>query len=276
MPTSFPRFPDEETNLNLKERYDSIGRRDHPGISSVVHGDPEDSDYEEAHVLEKSLNNRVNLNTFAIPKWITPVPNALQSSTFISELSTPYCVIREDIARKNAQNMMDRCKFLNVGFRPHVKTHKTIEGALIQTGGKYEKIVVSTVEELQFYINAGFNDIVYGVPISVSRLPFVMYCRAKLGRDVKVCMDHEQQLRLATEYLRKYRSVAEKLDEYKIALKEAKYDVNFWAYEGRKSAMRLSHSRSPGNSRGVHALKPKKYMTMNDFSVFVVELVEGA
>jgi D-serine deaminase-like pyridoxal phosphate-dependent protein len=63
--------------------------------------------------------------------------------------------------------MLQRSQNLGVSLRPHVKTHKTVEGALLQTGGsKTSGIVVSTLGEAVFFADNGFEDIVYAVPIT--------------------------------------------------------------------------------------------------------------
>lgn len=54
-------------------------------------------------------------------------------------------------------------------LRPHVKTSKTVQAALLQTGGRKSKIVVSTLAEAAFYADAGFDDILYAVPITMVR-----------------------------------------------------------------------------------------------------------
>jgi D-serine deaminase-like pyridoxal phosphate-dependent protein len=53
----------------------------------------------------------------------------------------------------------------NVRLRPHVKTHKCIEVALIQTAGHDGAITVSTLAEARAFSKHGFLDITYGVPI---------------------------------------------------------------------------------------------------------------
>jgi len=51
-----------------------------------------------------------------------------------------------------------------------VKTHKTVEGALLQTGGKKSCITVSTLREAEFFASHGFSDILYAVPITRDKL----------------------------------------------------------------------------------------------------------
>jgi len=89
----------------------------------------------------------------------------------IEELKTPAFVI--DLARleRNVRMMRDRASALGVRLRPHVKTHKTVEIARMQTAGGPEAITVSTLAEARFFARAGFGDITYAVPITPNKLP---------------------------------------------------------------------------------------------------------
>jgi hypothetical protein len=57
-------------------------------------------------------------------------------------LRTPALLIDVDVAERNASRMLDHARRLGCRLRPHVKTHKTVEGALLQTGGVRECITV--------------------------------------------------------------------------------------------------------------------------------------
>ncbi len=67
--------------------------------------------------------------------------------------------------KQNAARMSDIAKRNDVGLRPHVKTHKCIEVARIQTEGHDGAITVSTLAEARAFSKHGFNDITYAVPI---------------------------------------------------------------------------------------------------------------
>eukprot|EP01134_Creolimax_fragrantissima_P006547 CFRG6547T1 len=110
----------------------------------------------------------------------------------LNELPTPNFVVVRSIAERNALNMLKRAETAGIKLRPHVKTHKTIQGALLQCGGQPGPIVVSTLKEAEFYAENGFNDILYAVPIAYSRLSRV----AELSEKVKitVLVDHRMQL----------------------------------------------------------------------------------
>jgi len=65
--------------------------------------------------------------------------------------------------------MTARAKSLNVALRPHVKTHKCVEIARVQTAGNAGGIMVSTLAEAAYFLKAGFTDITYGVPIEAGK-----------------------------------------------------------------------------------------------------------
>jgi D-serine deaminase-like pyridoxal phosphate-dependent protein len=61
--------------------------------------------------------------------------------------------------------MTEVAKQNGVRLRPHIKTHKCIEVARIQTGGHDGAITVSTLAEARAFATQGFTDITYAVPI---------------------------------------------------------------------------------------------------------------
>jgi len=66
--------------------------------------------------------------------------------------------------------MKARAQKNSVTLRPHVKTHKTVEIAKMQTSAEAPGITVSTLAEARFYQKAGFNDITYAFPITANKL----------------------------------------------------------------------------------------------------------
>ncbi len=67
--------------------------------------------------------------------------------------------------KQNAERISEKVKHDNVRLRPHVKTHKCIEVARIQTAGHDGAITVSTLAEARAFSKHGFADITYAVPI---------------------------------------------------------------------------------------------------------------
>ncbi len=65
--------------------------------------------------------------------------------------------------------MSDKASQLRVRLRPHIKTHKCVEVARIQTAGHNGAITVSTLAEARAFAEHGFSDITYAVPIEAGK-----------------------------------------------------------------------------------------------------------
>lgn len=87
----------------------------------------------------------------------------------LENLKTPSLVLDAERMRCNAERMTARAKSLNVSLRPHVKTHKCVEIARIQTAGNAGGIMVSTLAEAGHFAKNNFTDITYGVPIEAGK-----------------------------------------------------------------------------------------------------------
>ncbi|KAK3083551.1 hypothetical protein FSP39_025258 [Pinctada imbricata] len=88
----------------------------------------------------------------------------------IYDVPTPAFLVDLERTKKNCSRMRERCWKLGVELRPHQKTHKTVEGGDLQTDGTRRKIVVSTLEEADFFSKNGFDDILYAYPITASKI----------------------------------------------------------------------------------------------------------
>lgn len=80
-------------------------------------------------------------------------------------LTTPALLLDLDRLKRNAARIGDRVRELHAQLRPHVKTHKSVEVARIQTAGHSGAITVSTLAEACAFAANGFQDITYAVPI---------------------------------------------------------------------------------------------------------------
>mgnify|MGYP006294570003 CR=1 FL=1 len=85
-------------------------------------------------------------------------------------LDTPCAIVHRALVERNAGAMRRRARELGVALRPHVKTHKTVEGARIQHGGAIGPVTVSTLAEARHLADAGFDDITWAVPPAPQRL----------------------------------------------------------------------------------------------------------
>jgi D-serine deaminase-like pyridoxal phosphate-dependent protein len=83
----------------------------------------------------------------------------------LNRLATPALILDLDRLQRNAQRMGDRVRSLGASLRPHVKTHKCVEIARLQTSGHTGAITVSTLAEGCAFAANGFTDITYAVPI---------------------------------------------------------------------------------------------------------------
>src|SRR5688572_19953987 len=97
--------------------------------------------------------------------------------------------------------MREKALASGVAFRPHVKTHKSVEIGRIQHDGAAGPITVSTLAEAEGFAADGFRDITYAVPLAPSRdkLDRVRALAANVER-LSVLIDSEDALRALEEY----------------------------------------------------------------------------
>ena len=112
----------------------------------------------------------------------------------LAELTTPAFLVDAARVRANCDRMREKALRSGVAFRPHVKTHKTIEIGRLQHGGKPGPITVSTLAEAEFFADAGFSDITYAVPISPEKLGRAADLAQRVER-LNVLVDSERALR---------------------------------------------------------------------------------
>src|SRR4051812_49022224 len=112
----------------------------------------------------------------------------------LAELTTPAFLVDAARVRRNCEQMREKALQSGVAFRPHVKTHKTIEIGRMQHGGRIGPITVSTLAEAEFFADAGFRDITYAVPISPEKLDRAAALARRIER-LNVLIDSERALR---------------------------------------------------------------------------------
>ncbi len=111
----------------------------------------------------------------------------------LATLRTPAFLVDLAKVRRNSAAMIDRASAHGVRLRPHVKTHKTEEIALMQTGGRPGPIAVSTMAEARFFAERGFGDITYAFPITPDKLSEA----AGLSRSIEafqILVDHPKTI----------------------------------------------------------------------------------
>ena len=116
-----------------------------------------------------------------------------------SHVTTPAFFVDRSIVEQNCARMRAKALASAVAFRPHVKTHKTIEIGRMQHGGGLGPITVSTMAEAEFFANAGFRDITYAVPIAPDKLPRAAALSARIER-FNILIDSQTALRAVEEF----------------------------------------------------------------------------
>lgn len=116
-----------------------------------------------------------------------------------NSLSTPAFLVDRQIVLRNCDRMREKALHSGVAFRPHVKTHKAIEIANLQHGGRAGPITVSTLAEAEFFADAGFGDITYAVPIAPAKLERVAALAARVER-LNIVIDSHAALQAIEEF----------------------------------------------------------------------------
>ncbi|MEM8564492.1 MAG: alanine racemase, partial [Pseudomonadota bacterium] len=89
----------------------------------------------------------------------------------LSALNTPFLVLDRDKVQSNERKMRHRVDALGVSFRPHVKTHKSIDVLrFLASMPSEQKITVSTLREARYFFENGVSDIMYGVAVTPQKL----------------------------------------------------------------------------------------------------------
>uniref|UniRef100_H2ZEA5 D-serine dehydratase n=1 Tax=Ciona savignyi TaxID=51511 RepID=H2ZEA5_CIOSA len=88
----------------------------------------------------------------------------------ISDLETPALVVYKHIVAANCKRMYDLANSHGVILKPHFKTSKCLEVAIMLSGGTKRGIEVSTLAEADFLAKNGFDDIIYAFPLSSHKI----------------------------------------------------------------------------------------------------------
>ncbi|CAB9513532.1 D-serine dehydratase [Seminavis robusta] len=163
----------------------------------------------------------------------------------LEDLPTPAFVINRHAFAGNCQRVLDFCTYTTSStstssgatstaykLRPHIKTHKTLEGIHLQAHGTGKSsshavngFVASTIPEVKLLVNyyttnstENAGSILYGIPISETKLPplFVLQQRLddwttrqqnKANKDhhipIHILIDHPQQVQMVEQFLAK-------------------------------------------------------------------------
>lgn len=114
-------------------------------------------------------------------------------------ISTPAFLVDRATVQRNCDAMRAKALASAVAFRPHVKTHKSVEIGRMQHGGAAGPITVSTLAEAEAFVNDGVRDITYAVPVAPEKLPRVAALASRIDR-LSVLVDSERAVRAIEEF----------------------------------------------------------------------------
>jgi D-serine deaminase-like pyridoxal phosphate-dependent protein len=114
-------------------------------------------------------------------------------------VSTPAFLVDRATLARNCDSMRNKARTSGVAFRPHVKTHKTVEIGRMQHGGSAGPITVSTLAEAEAFAKDGVRDITYAVPIAPEKLHRVAALAATVDR-LSVLVDSDRAFRAIEEF----------------------------------------------------------------------------
>ncbi|KAG6006542.1 hypothetical protein E4U21_006996 [Claviceps maximensis] len=130
----------------------------------------------------------------------------------LGDVPTPAAVINIAAVRRNCERMLQTCGRLDLGWRAHVKTHKTVEITQLQVGKDARRpvnIIVSTLAEAEFllpmleeHIRQGRKvNVLYGLPISRNAMSRLAAVAQALGEgSISVLLDDPAQISVISHF----------------------------------------------------------------------------
>lgn len=112
----------------------------------------------------------------------------------IENLDTPCLLLDRGRLDANVDRLRKRLSDFGVGFRPHLKTAKSVEVAKRVMPTALGPATVSTLKEAEVFACAGVTDLIYAVGIAPSKLDRVVRLR-RAGVDIAVVLDSPEQAR---------------------------------------------------------------------------------
>ncbi len=118
-----------------------------------------------------------------------------------ADVETPALILDRQRLQRNADRMLARAAETGLMLRPHFKTAKSVDVALVATGGRRSTLTASTLKEVEALANAGFDDILYAVGITPNKFARVRRVRAQTGRDILLTLDSVEMARAVRDGL---------------------------------------------------------------------------
>ena len=111
----------------------------------------------------------------------------------IGQIPSPAALVDRERIERNTREMSEKMTRLGVNLRPHVKTHKCKEAALLQIRGHKGGITVSTLAEARAFAEQGFEDITYAYPIPTTKIAEIEKLQNRIEH-LNLVLDQETSL----------------------------------------------------------------------------------
>ncbi|HLQ73082.1 MAG TPA: alanine racemase [Bacillota bacterium] len=119
----------------------------------------------------------------------------------ISHLDTPSLLLDKRVMKQNLQNIVQFAEANHVAYRPHIKTHKSIDIAKMQLESGAVGITVATVGEAEVMVSGGVENILIAFPIFTAEKLERIY--QLLDRaEIILTIDSEEQVDVVNEFFR--------------------------------------------------------------------------
>lgn len=115
------------------------------------------------------------------------------------DMETPALLLDKDKMLRNMARMREHMQALNVGFRPHLKTCKSVDVARLCMTTAQGPATVSTLAEADYFAAHGVKDLLYAVGMAPNKLVHVARLRAQ-GVELKVIVDSVEAARMLADY----------------------------------------------------------------------------
>lgn len=109
--------------------------------------------------------------------------------TTLERVETPVAVADLERMRKNARRVVEYCRRHGLGWRPHVKTHKSARIARLQMEAGASGLTVATPREAEVMAGVTTDLLMAYPPVGASKLERLMALPAEV--DLKVALDTE-------------------------------------------------------------------------------------
>jgi D-serine deaminase-like pyridoxal phosphate-dependent protein len=121
------------------------------------------------------------------------VPTLSPGSNVLRALPTPCLVIDGEALERNIERMAAAARQAGVALRPHVKTHKSPDIAVLQLRAGAIGIACATVPELEVMAAAGIGGLLLTSPV-MGAAKFTRLAQINRAQDLAVVVDHPAQV----------------------------------------------------------------------------------